>query len=83
MPIAVASESEPKQVMEVLTRVAGGHPRVSKEAEVQALLMKLNNGTANYELRAWTDQSEDWERVRSDLFMSIKSSLAAEGIAMR
>jgi potassium efflux system protein len=84
MPIAVTSESEPKKVMEVLRSVAGQHPHVAKEADkVQALLTNLNNGTANYELRAWTDQSENWEQVRSDLFMSIKSTLAAEGIAMR
>lgn len=83
IPIAVTSESEPRKVMDALRRVAGGNPQVSKEGQVQALLTNLNDGTANYELRAWTDQSEDWEQVRSDLFMSIKSSLAAEGIAMR
>jgi len=83
MPISVASETEPRKVMDLLRKVAGGHPQVSKEGQVQALLTKLNDGTANYELRAWTDQSENWEQVRSDLFMSIKSSLAAEGIAMR
>ena len=81
MPIAVTSETEPQKVLALLQRVADGHPRVSKDA--QALLTKLNDGTAAYELRAWTDQSENWEQVRSDLFMSIKSSLAAEGIAMR
>ncbi|HZR17091.1 MAG TPA: mechanosensitive ion channel domain-containing protein [Verrucomicrobiae bacterium] len=83
MPVAVASEIEPRRVMDVLRRVAGGHPLVAKDGPVQTLLTNLNNGTASYELRAWTDQSENWEQVRSDLFILVKASLATEGIPMR
>jgi small-conductance mechanosensitive channel len=83
MPVAVASEIEPRKVMDVLRRVAGGHPLVAKDGPVQTLLTNLNNGTASYELRAWTDQSENWEQVRSDLFILVKASLANEGIPMR
>ena len=82
MPIAVASDNEPKRVIDVLRQAAGSHPQVAKDGTVQALLTNLNNGTANYELRAWTDQSENWEQVRSDLFVLVKSTLKAEGIPM-
>jgi len=81
--VAVASEIEPRKVMDVLRRVAGGHPVVAKDGPVQALLTNLSDGTANYELRAWTDQSENWEQVRSDLLILMKASLATEGIALR
>jgi len=47
------------------------------------LLISLNNGTASYELRAWTEQSENWEQVRSDLLILVKNSLATEKISMR
>ena len=83
MPIAVASDIEPKRVMDILRRVAGGHPSIAKDGPVQTLLTSLNNGTASYELRAWTDQSDNWEQVRSDLLILVKASLATEKIAMR
>jgi small-conductance mechanosensitive channel len=83
MPIAVASDIEPKRVMDILRRVAGGHPSIAKDGPVQILLTNLNNGTASYELRAWTEQSENWEQVRSDLLILVKNSLATEKISMR
>jgi small-conductance mechanosensitive channel len=82
MPIAVDSQTEPLRVIELLTKVAAGHSLVSKDPPAQALLTNLANGTASFELRAWTDQAEDWQRVRSNLFMAIKSSLAADGVKM-
>jgi small-conductance mechanosensitive channel len=83
LPIAVSSEAEPKRVIDVLTKVAKAHPLVSKETPVQAILTNLNNGTANFELGVWIEQPEDWQMVRSDLFMAIKSSLAREHIPMK
>lgn len=82
VPIAVASEAEPQKVIDLLTKAAGAHPRVSKERPLQAFLTNVNNGTTDFELRAWTDQSEDWQQVRSDLYISIKAALAKENIAM-
>jgi small-conductance mechanosensitive channel len=82
VPIAVASEAEPQRVIDLLTKAATTHPRVSKERPVQALLTNVNNGTTNFELRAWTDQSEDWQLVRSDLYIAIKAALAREKITM-
>jgi hypothetical protein len=82
VPIAVTSDIEPKRVMDILRRVAGGHPSVAKDGPLQTLLTSLNNGTASYELRAWAEQSENWEQVRSDLLIQVKNSLAAEKISM-
>lgn len=83
VPISVASDIEPKRVMDILRRVAGGHPSVAKDGPLQTLLTSLTNGTASYELRAWTEQSENSEQVRSDLLILVKNSLAAEKISMR
>lgn len=82
VPIAVTSEAEPQKVIDLLTKAAAAHPRVSKERPLQALLTNVNNGTTNFELRAWTDQSEDWQQVRSDLYIAIKAALSKEKIAM-
>jgi hypothetical protein len=35
------------------------------------------------ELRAWTDHSEKWMQIRSELAIAIRSALAAEQIAIR
>ena len=82
MPLAIASEAEPRRVIDLLTKTAAAHQRVSKERPVQALLTNVSNGITNYELRAWTDQSEDWQQVRSDLYISVKAALEKEKIAV-
>jgi small-conductance mechanosensitive channel len=35
----------------------------------------------NFELRAWTDQYEDWGRIRSDLALAINTALIKENLA--
>lgn len=80
MPVTVASEAEPRRVIEVLRHVAETHPQVAKDPPAQALLTNVTTGTASFELRAWTEQAEDWQLVRSDLFIAIRSALAAEKI---
>ena len=83
MPVTVAAGAEPERVMDLLRKAAAAHPLVSKEYPIRALLTGITDGTANFELRAWTERPEDWQQVRSDLFISIRGDLSGEGISLK
>lgn len=80
--MTVASEAAPERVIDLLKKAATDHPKVAKELPAQVLLTNVADGSASFELRAWANQSEDWQQVRSDLFISLRALLAKEKIAM-
>jgi small-conductance mechanosensitive channel len=83
IPVVVSSEAEPQGVLELLKKVGSENQKVSKERPVEALITNVNNGTTNFELRAWIDNPEDWQQVRSELFISIKATLRAQKVPIR
>jgi small-conductance mechanosensitive channel len=83
LPVAVASDAEPRKVIQLLKDVASGLPQVAKERPVDALLTDVKSGATNFEVRAWVDKPETWQQARSDLYISIQSALASEHIAMK
>jgi len=56
---------------------------VTGDPPPQALVVKLGPDSLGFELRAWTDRSELWMQIRSDLAIAISSTLAAEKIPIR
>jgi potassium-dependent mechanosensitive channel len=83
LPIAVAQGTDPGRVIELLEKTAAAHPLVTGDPPPQALVVKLGPDSFGFELRAWTDRSELWMQIRSDLAIAISSTLAAEKIAIR
>jgi small-conductance mechanosensitive channel len=47
------------------------------------LVVKLGADSLGLELRAWTDHSEKWMQMRSELAIAISSALTAKKIAIR
>jgi small-conductance mechanosensitive channel len=39
----------------------------------------FGDSSINYELRAWTDEFDDWVRIRSDLAVAINDAVAEAG----
>jgi small-conductance mechanosensitive channel len=83
LPIAVAQGNDPGKVIGLLERTAAAHPLVSGDPPPQALVVKLGPDSLGFELRAWTDHSEQWMQIRSELAIAISSALMAEQIAIR
>ena len=82
VPVSVAPGQEPQRVVELLKKVALGHPKVAKQPAPQAYVVNFSSGGATYQLRAWTDRYEDWVQVRSDLAVAVNDALARENIAI-
>ena len=83
LPITVAQGTDPERVIELLQRTATAHPLVTREPAPQALFVKLGPDSFGFELRAWTDRSELWMQIRSELAIAISATLAAEKIPIR
>ena len=83
LPVAVAQGTEPNRVREILERTAAAHPLVVKDPPPQALVTNLGPDAITFELRVWTDRSDQWMQIRSELAIAVNAVLTAEKIAMK
>jgi potassium-dependent mechanosensitive channel len=80
LPVGVNYGAEPKKVIEVLEAVARAHPRVLSHPPPQGLLTGYGDNSINFELRAWTDQFDNWPQIRSDLAVALYDAVHAAGM---
>jgi small-conductance mechanosensitive channel len=83
LPIAVAQGNDPRRVISLLERTAAGHPLITGDPPPQALVVKLGPDSLGLELRAWTEHSEQWMQIRSEMAIAVNAALAAEKISIR
>jgi small-conductance mechanosensitive channel len=83
LPLAVACPADARRVMELVQGAAVQQPRVLKDPPPQVLLSSFAGDSMNFELRVWTDQSEDWSQIRSELALAIRATLAEHSIAVK
>ena len=80
LPVGVNYGSEPKKVIELLETVARAHPKVLQEPAPRGLFMSYGDSSINFELRAWTEQTNSVQ-VHSDLTVAIYDAVYAAGIS--
>ncbi|HTC13938.1 MAG TPA: mechanosensitive ion channel domain-containing protein [Chthoniobacterales bacterium] len=67
---------------ELLEQSASETSGVVKNPAPQAFITTLNSKTLTLELRAWTDQYEDWMKIQSDLWAAINRKLERANIEL-
>jgi len=82
VPVSVAYGSEPEQVLELLRSVAAAHALVVDAPAPTAIFLGFGEFALNFELRAWTDRSDRWVQVRSELGIAVFKALTGAGIAI-
>jgi potassium-dependent mechanosensitive channel len=80
LPVGVNYGAKPKNVIAVMEQVALAHPRVLRHPPPQALLTGYGDSSINFELRAWTDQFDDWATIRSDLAVALYDGIQEAGM---
>ena len=80
--VGVAYGSDPKRVIELLTRVAGTHPLAAKLPAPQTLMTDFGTDSLNFEVRLWTDDYDKWLQIKSDVSVAITDALAEANIAI-
>jgi potassium-dependent mechanosensitive channel len=67
---------------ELLEQSASETSGVVKNPAPQAFITTLNSKTLTLEVRAWTDQYEDWMKIQSDLWAAINRKLERANIEL-
>lgn len=82
LPVGVSYSANPQKVIKVLSTAAGGNSRILKNPRPQVLLMEFGDSAIKYELRAWTDQFNDWPEIRSELTIAVYDAIQAAGMSI-
>ena len=80
VPVAVAYDSDPERVLEVLRDVLAIHPGVLRKPAPEALLVGFGAQGLSFTLSAWVGVFEQWRGVRSELALAVHKALARDGI---
>ena len=78
--VGVAYGTDPELVLGILKKVATDNTDILEEPAPRALFMRMGESALNFELRAWTENSDDWVPIRSALVSSVYSALSAANI---
>jgi potassium-dependent mechanosensitive channel len=83
LPLALLAPADARQVLELLQGAAAKQPLVLKEPPPKALLTGFDKDSVNFELRFWTNQSDDWSKIRSELAVAVRAALVERSIAVK
>ena len=82
--IAVGVEygTDSRRVIELLLEIARANPYVTDTPPPQAFFTQFGADSIDFQLRAWTNDFQEWQQMRSDLSMTIYERFNAEGISI-
>jgi small-conductance mechanosensitive channel len=81
LPVGVNYTSAPKRVIEVLESVARTTPGILEKPPVKCLFTGYGESSIDFELRAWTDQFDNWRAIRSELASVVYDAVQAAGMS--
>ena len=81
LPVGVNYSASPQKVIEVLEAVATANPMVLKNPRPQVLFVGFGDSSINFELRAWTDQFNEWGKIRSELAVAVYDAVQGAGMS--
>ena len=81
LPVGVSYSAHPKRVREMLEAVALAHAQVLRQPPPRAFFTDFGDSAINFELRAWTDQFDQWFQIRSELAEAVYDAGQAAGIS--
>jgi small-conductance mechanosensitive channel len=80
--VGVEYGTNSRRVIELLLEIGEAHPSVTDAPPPQAFFTDFGADSINFALRAWTDDFQKWQQMRSDLVVAIYEKFNAEGITI-
>jgi small-conductance mechanosensitive channel len=80
IPVGVAYGTDPKTVLDLLTRVGTQNADIMNDPAPRAIFSGFGESSLDFELRAWTAKADDWVPIRSDLVTAVYAALTEAGI---
>lgn len=81
VPVGVSYASHPKKVIQLLEEVARAQPQILARPAPRCLFLDYGDSAINFELRCWTDQPINYNRIRSDLNSAVYDAVKAAGMS--
>jgi potassium efflux system protein len=81
LPVGVNYGAHPRNVIATLEAVAQAHPQVLRQPPPRAFFTSFGDSSINFELRAWTDQFDQWFQIRSELAGALYDAVHAAGMS--
>jgi potassium efflux system protein len=80
--VGVEYGTDAERVLELLREIGQAHPAALKTPAPLATLAGFGSDSVNFSLRVWTDQTDIWMSLGSDLLVSIYARFEREGICI-
>ena len=77
--VGVAYGTDPESVLEILLRVAEGHPLALTDPAPEAQMIRFGDSSLDFRVRCWT-RVDEFVEVASDLHVAIYKELGEAGI---
>ena len=81
LPVGVSYDAHPRRAIDMLESVARAHALVLRQPPPRAYVTGFGDSAINFELRAWTDQFDQWFQIRSELAAAVYDAGQAAGIS--
>ncbi|MGI8786935.1 MAG: mechanosensitive ion channel domain-containing protein [Pyrinomonadaceae bacterium] len=78
--VGVAYGSDPEHIIELLTKVALKHDNILKSPAPRTLFIGFGENSLDFQLRAWTDHTDQWFVIKSELAVGVHKALSDAGI---
>ncbi|MGO9371809.1 MAG: mechanosensitive ion channel domain-containing protein [Syntrophobacteraceae bacterium] len=79
LPVGLNYGADPRKAIQLLEAVARRHPNVLQKPAPRCLLIGYGDSSMNFQLRAWTDQFDDWQQISSDLASAVYDAVIEAG----
>ena len=80
LPVGLNYGCDPRKAIELLEAVARRQPNVLQHPAPRCLLIGYGDSSINFQLRAWTDQFDDWQLISSDLASAVYDAVIEAGL---
>ena len=80
LPVGLNYGADPRKAIQLLEAVALRQPNVLQQPAPRCLLIGYGDSSMNFQLRAWTDQFDDWQLISSDLASAVYDAVIEAGL---
>lgn len=78
--VGAAYGNDPEHIIELLTKVAMANDNILKTPPPRTLFVGFGENSLDFQLRAWTDDTDQWIIIKSELAVGVHKVLSEENI---
>ncbi len=80
MLVGVAYGSDPYQVQQIFQKIIAEHPDVVQDPKPIILFNNFGDSSLDFRLLFWTENFDEWIRIRSEIIFKVYDALKEAGI---